>query len=153
LPAFIAGVALAQFLAERPEVAQRVRTVAFAVFTPFFFLKAGALLDATVLVQGGATVLILFLARIGTKLAGVLPVTAYLRYPARTVWFTALVMSTGLTFDVIIALFGLDHGLIDRTMYGIIVTVAIASAVVPTLIAQAWFRPNLAALAEREAAG
>ena len=153
LPAFIAGVALAPFLAGRPEVAQRVRTVAFAVFTPFFFLKAGTLLDAHVLLQSGGAVLILLLTRIAAKLAGVLPVAAYFRYPPRTIWFTAFVMSTGLTFDVIIALFGFDHGLIDRSMYGVIVTVAIISAVVPTLIAQAWFKPNLAALAEREAAG
>lgn len=145
LPAFIAGVALAPFLAERPEVAKSMRTVSFAVFTPFFFLKAGTLLEGSVLLQSGTAVAILLCTRIVAKLAGALPIATYLRYPARTVWFTALIMSTGLTFDVIIASFGLDHGLIDQSMYGVIVTVAILSAIVPTLIAQTWFKPDPAA--------
>jgi hypothetical protein len=52
-------------------------------------------------------------------------------------------MSTGLTFGTISALFGLTNGLIDQTQYTVLVTVVILSAVVPTLIAQAFFRPEI----------
>jgi hypothetical protein len=52
-------------------------------------------------------------------------------------------MSTGLTFGTISALFGLNNGHIDQKQYSILVTVVIASAVVPTLIAQACFRPQV----------
>jgi hypothetical protein len=53
-------------------------------------------------------------------------------------------MATGLTFGTISALFGLENHLIDQTQYTILVTVVIGSAVVPTLIAQAFFQPGVA---------
>lgn len=51
-------------------------------------------------------------------------------------------MSTGLTFGIISALYGLDNGLIDQQQYSILITVVIASTVVPTLIAQRFFQPD-----------
>jgi hypothetical protein len=54
-------------------------------------------------------------------------------------------MATGLTFGSISALFGLTHGYIDRSQYTILVTVVILSAVVPTLIAERFFRPEIEA--------
>jgi Kef-type K+ transport system membrane component KefB len=57
--------------------------------------------------------------------------------------YTTLIMSTGLTFGTISALFGLTHGVIARDQYTILVTVVILSAFVPTLIAQQFFRPRL----------
>jgi hypothetical protein len=51
-------------------------------------------------------------------------------------------MSTGLTFGTISALFGLTNKIIDQNQYTILVTAVIASAVVPTLIAQTWFQPE-----------
>ena len=56
-------------------------------------------------------------------------------------------MSTGLTFGSISALFGLTNKIIDQTQYTILVTAVIGSAVVPTLIAQAWFQPDFKAIA------
>jgi Kef-type K+ transport system membrane component KefB len=56
--------------------------------------------------------------------------------------YTTLLMSTGLTFGTISALFGLTNRIIDQTQYSILVTVVIASAVVPTVIAQTWFKPR-----------
>ena len=49
---------------------------------------------------------------------------------------------TGPTFGSIAALYGLTHGIIDQAKYSILVTAVIASAVVPTLIAQLWFQPK-----------
>jgi Kef-type K+ transport system membrane component KefB len=57
--------------------------------------------------------------------------------------YTTLLMSTGLTFGTISALFGLDHHYISPEQYSILVTVVIGSAIVPTMIAQTWFRPNI----------
>jgi hypothetical protein len=51
-------------------------------------------------------------------------------------------MSTGLTFGTISALFGLNHGIIDRNQYSHLVATVIASAVVPTVIANARFMPR-----------
>ena len=57
-------------------------------------------------------------------------------------------MSTGLTFGTISALFGLTNHIITQTQYTILVTVVILSAVVPTLIAQGFFRPEVVSAAE-----
>jgi hypothetical protein len=51
-------------------------------------------------------------------------------------------MSTGLTFGTISALFGLSHEIVDQAQYSALVAAVIASAVVPTLIANAWFMPR-----------
>jgi hypothetical protein len=51
-------------------------------------------------------------------------------------------MATGLTFGTISALFGLTNGFIDQSQYSVLVTVVILSAIVPTLIAERFFRPD-----------
>jgi hypothetical protein len=51
-------------------------------------------------------------------------------------------MSTGLTFGTISALYGLTHGLISEEQYSYLVATVIASAVVPTMIANAFFLPR-----------
>jgi hypothetical protein len=51
-------------------------------------------------------------------------------------------MSTGLTFGTISALFGLNHQIITGAQYSLLVATVIASAVVPTAIANAWFMPK-----------
>ena len=56
---------------------------------------------------------------------------------------TTLLMSTGLTFGSISALYGLTNNIIDQEQYTILLTAVIASAVVPTVIAQKWFLPKI----------
>lgn len=70
--------------------------------------------------------------------------------PVREANYTTLLMSTGLTFGTISALFGLTHGIIDQTAYTILVTVVVLSAVVPTLIATTFFEPRVTAGIEAE---
>jgi glutathione-regulated potassium-efflux system ancillary protein KefC len=64
--------------------------------------------------------------------------------------YTTLLMSTGLTFGTISSLFGLSHGIIDRAQYSGLVAAVVASAVVPTLIANAFFLPRHLLPAEME---
>ena len=62
-------------------------------------------------------------------------------------------MSTGLTFGSISALFGLTNHIIDERQYTILLTALIGSAVVPTLIAQRWFQPAFNPLATTSPSG
>ena len=62
--------------------------------------------------------------------------------PLRESNYTTLMMATGLTFGSISALFGYNYGYIDQDQYSILVTVVIASAVIPTIIAQVFFQPR-----------
>jgi glutathione-regulated potassium-efflux system ancillary protein KefC len=64
------------------------------------------------------------------------------RYPREEGLYYRLMMSTGLTFGTISALFGLSHGVIDQKQYSYLVATVIGSAVVPSMFANAWFLPR-----------
>jgi Kef-type K+ transport system membrane component KefB len=144
LPAYLVGMALAPaFLADR-ELAHRMRIIAFSILTPFYFLKAGSLVDLRQVVDAAGLVVILLAIKMATKFVGILPLTRAFRFDPREGMYTTLLMSTGLTFGTISALFGLTNHIIDQRQYTVLVTAVIGSAVVPTLIAQRWFQPAFA---------
>jgi len=117
--------------------------MAFSLLTPFFFLKAGLFISLKAIVAGAGLILVLLLVKVLAKFIGVWPATRIFRFVPREGMYTTLLMSTGLTFGSISALFGLTHGYINQTQYTILVTVVVLSAVVPTLIAQAFFMPKV----------
>ncbi len=94
------------------------------------------------LLAGLLLIIILLVLKVTTKFIGVWPLTRAFKMTRREGTYTTLLMSTGLTFGSIAALFGLTHGFITQSQYTILVTVVIGSAVVPTLIAQKWFFPK-----------
>jgi Kef-type K+ transport system membrane component KefB len=141
LPAYLVGMALAPaFLADR-ELPHRMRIIAFTILTPFYFLKAGSLVDLSQVVQAAGLVVIFLAIKMATKFVGILPLTRAFQFDPRDGMYTTLLMSTGLTFGSISALFGLTNHIIDQRQYTVLVTAVIGSAVVPTLIAQRWFQP------------
>jgi len=143
LPAYLVGMALAPAFLLNPELPHRMRIIAFTILTPFYFLKAGSLVEFPALV-GSAGLVVVFLAiKMATKFVGILPLTRAFRFDPREGMYTTLLMSTGLTFGSISALFGLTNHIIDQGQYTVLVTAVIGSAVVPTLIAQRWFLPPL----------
>lgn len=147
LPAYLVGMALAPaFLAEH-ELAHRMRIIAFSILTPFYFLKAGSLVAAHSVVTSIGLIAVFLGIKMTTKFVGILPLTRYHEFDRREGMYTTLLMSTGLTFGTISALFGLTNRIIDQTQYTILVTAVIGSAVVPTLIAQTWFQPEFKAMA------
>ena len=142
LPAYLVGMALAPtFLAEH-ELPRRMRTIAFSILTPFYFLKAGSLVQVHAVAQSIVLILIFLAIKMATKFIGILPLTRYHEFDKREGMYTTLLMSTGLTFGSISALFGLTNGIISQSQYTVLVTAVIGSAVVPTLIAQQWFQPQ-----------
>jgi Kef-type K+ transport system membrane component KefB len=151
LPAYIAGLVVAGVFLHDRVLMDRLRSIAFALLTPFFFLRAGTLISAPALVTGAGVIALLLLVKLVAKLAGVWPVAGVFRLPARERTYTTLLMATGLTFGSIAALFGLTHDLIDKAQYTELVTVVILSAFVPTLIAQQLFRPTVIDTEEEEA--
>ena len=98
-------------------------------------------------------ILTLLLIKLITKWIGIWPLAQWFRFSDREGTYTTLLMSTGLTFGTINASFGLTHGYVDslgtyhtyisREQYSILVTVIVGSTVVPTLIAQRFFRPEV----------
>jgi Kef-type K+ transport system membrane component KefB len=142
LPAYVIGLVAATLFVERRALMLRIRVVAFALLTPFFFLKAGTLISLPALWAGLLLIVAFLLVKIGAKCIGIWPLTRFFRMTPREGNYTTLLMSTGLTFGSISALFGLTHGLISQAQYSLLVTVVIGSALVPTFIAQTWFLPG-----------
>ena len=141
LPAYLVGMVLAPVFVRSQELQHRLRAIAFAFLTPFYFLKAGSLIEAHT-VTGAAGLIGTFLGlKMLTKFIGILPLTKRFKFDPLEGMYTTLMMSTGLTFGSISALFGLTNHIIDQKQYTILLTAVIGSAVVPTLIAQTWFHP------------
>ncbi len=143
LPAYVAGLVVAGVFMNDRVVLDRIRTIAFALLTPFFFLRAGTLISASTLVTGAGVIATLFLVKMITKFLGVWPTAKAFRLPQKERAYTTLLMATGLTFGSISALYGLTHHLINESQYTELVTVVILSAFLPTLIAQQFFRPGI----------
>jgi glutathione-regulated potassium-efflux system ancillary protein KefC len=142
LPAYIIGMVLAGTVGKDHALIRRLRTLTFGLLTPFYFIRAGAFVSVPALISGFGAFLILLFAKIATKFAGVYPTTKLYKSPKKEAMYTTLLMSTGLTFGSISALFGLSHNIIDQTQYSLLIVAVVASAVVPTLIANAFFLPH-----------
>jgi len=142
LPAYLIGMVLAGTVGKDHALVRRLRTLTFGLLTPFYFIRAGSFVSIPALVAAPAAFVFFFLVKVGTKIVGVYPVTKLFKSPNPEAMYTTLLMSTGLTFGTISSLFGLSHGIIDKGQYSALVATVIASAVVPTVIANAFYLPR-----------
>lgn len=142
LPAFILGMLMSKHFKEQRKtvsVRNKLRTVAYAIVTPIFFIVGGMKISFPLILSAGGLFVILFSVKIVMKFAGVWFFAR--KYIPRGTMYTTLLMSTGLTFGTISSLYGYQAGIIDQVQYSVLVGVVVASAVIPTFIAQRWFRP------------
>ena len=140
LPAFVLGLVMSQHYKEHREEQKRLRVVAFAFLTPFFFIKGGLNVSLGAVAGNLGLLLVLLAAKMVPKIVFIYPLAH--RADRRHGTFTTLLMSTGLTFGTISSLYGLNAGIIDTTQFSLLVTVVVLSAVVPTAIAERWFLPD-----------
>ncbi|MGB9619706.1 MAG: cation:proton antiporter, partial [Armatimonadota bacterium] len=90
LPAYLIGMVLAPFFLRERVLAQRLRVMAFTLLTPFFFLKAGALVSFKALVVSFGLIAVSLAAKMITKFAGILPLTAAFRFGKTKGMYTTL---------------------------------------------------------------
>jgi len=122
---------------------RRMRSIAFAVFRPFYFIKAGLYVSLPALWTGLLVISVFLTLKLVTKIAGVFPLARLHYMRIKEASYTTLLMATGLTFGTISSLYGLQNGIINQNQYTILVSVVILSAFVPTLIAQKFFQPTV----------
>ena len=140
LPAFILGLVMSNHYVRHRKEQERMRVVAFAFLTPFFFLKGGMSVSVSALWANLGILGVLFAAKMVPKFGGVYPLAR--RFTAPHATFTTLLMSTGLTFGTITSLYGLNARIIDQTKFSLLIAVVVLSAIVPTAIAQRFFDPR-----------
>jgi len=143
LPAYLVGMVLAPFFLANRTLSHRMRVTAFTILTPFYFLKAGSLVQLSAIWSSALLIGIFLLLKIAAKFIGIWPTMEIFTFTRKENMYTTLLMSTGLTFGSISALFGYTNKIINQEQYTILLTAVILSAVVPTIIAQKWFQPEM----------
>lgn len=141
LPAFILGVLLSDYfkVEDKGEVKSRIKTVAFAVITPIFFIVGGMKVSIPLILSAIFIFVGIFVVRQIAKFIGVYGISRY--YLKDSCEYVTLMMSTGLTFGLVAAVFGLNSGVISQTVYSILTGVLVLSAVLPTFVAEKWYSP------------
>src|SRR6516162_1765381 len=142
LPAYLIGMVLAGTVGKDHALIRRLRTLTFGLLTPFYFIRAGSFVSVPELVAAPAAFVFMLVVKVFSKIVGVYPVTKVYKAPNKEAMYTTLLMSTGLTFGTISSLFGLSRGIIDQGQYSALVAAVIASAVIPTVIANAFYLPR-----------
>jgi glutathione-regulated potassium-efflux system ancillary protein KefC len=142
LPAYVIGMVLAGTVGKDHVLVRRLRTLTFGLLTPFYFIRAGSFVSVPALIAAPLVFLILFAAKMASKVVGLFPTVKAFNYRREEGLYYTLMMSTGLTFGTISSLFGLNHGIITQSQYSYLVATVIGSAVVPTMFANAWFMPR-----------
>jgi Kef-type K+ transport system membrane component KefB len=148
LPAYLVGLVVAGVFLRDKTLVNRMRSIAFTIFTPFYFIKAGSFVSLPAMGSALGIILLFLALKMLTKFIGVWPFTKMFYMHTREANYTTLLMATGLTFGTISALFGLQNKIIDQSQYTVLVTVVILSAFVPTLIAQKFFQPTIESMVE-----
>jgi len=110
LPAYMIGMVLAGTVGKDHALIRRLRTLTFGLLTPFYFIRAGSFVSVPALVGAPLIFVVLFFAKMVTKIVGLLPTVKAFKYERTEGLYYTLMMSTGLTFGTISALFGLNHG-------------------------------------------
>lgn len=143
LPAYFLGLGCAGLMMAYPDVKRRLQTMTMTLLAPFYFLKAGTYIEFSAAIGGAGLIAAMFFVKVVAKIVGVFPLArCVFRYPSSNANYLTLMMATGLTFGTISSLYGLTHHYIDEAQYTTLVTVVILTAVVPTAIAQALFKPS-----------
>ena len=142
LPAYIIGMVMAKTMEKDGHFVRRLRTLTVGFLTPLYFLRAGALVSIPALLSAPFIFLLLLGGKVASKIFGLYPAIHRFREDKKEKWYYTLLMSTGLTFGTISALYGLSHNIVSQAQYSFIVGAVIASAVIPTLIANKFFLPG-----------
>lgn len=142
LPAYVIGMVLAGTVGKDHTLIRRLRTLTFGLLTPFYFIRAGSFVSVSALIAAPLIFVTLFFAKSISKFVGLFPAIKVFKYRQDEGLYYTLMMSTGLTFGTISSLFGLNHGVINQAQYSHLVATVIGSAVVPTMIANAFFMPR-----------
>ena len=142
LPAYLIGMVLAGTVGRDHALIRRLRTLTFGMLTPFYFIRAGYLVSIPAVIAAPAAFVFFLTVEAATKIVSVYPVARYFGQPHKDAMYTTLLMSSGLTFGTIASLFGLSHGVIDRSQYSTLVAAIIGTAIIPTVIANSFYLPR-----------
>jgi glutathione-regulated potassium-efflux system ancillary protein KefC len=142
LPAYLIGMALAGSVGRDHALIRKIRAVTIGLLTPFYFIRAGYFVSIPAVLAAPLGVVAFLAVEMATKVVSVYPVARRFGSPHKDAMYTTLLMASGLTFGTISALFGLSNNIIDENQYSTLVAAIIATAIVPTMIANSLYLPR-----------
>jgi glutathione-regulated potassium-efflux system ancillary protein KefC len=113
----LVGMVLAGTVGKDHVLIRRLRTLTFGLLTPLYFIRAGSFVSVPALAAAPLVFRALFGAKMISKMIGLYPTVKFFKYQLEEGLYYTLMMSTGLSFRTISALFGLSHGVIDQAQY------------------------------------
>ncbi len=130
--AFTVGLILSEVVEKHEEVEEKLKGIVFSFFAPIFFLHAGTRIDLQVADAGAFGLMaVFFLVACGLKYLGTMfAARVFLKTMGH---FSGMLFNYRLTFGIIAATVGLEHGLLDQRMYAVLLLVVLASAVLPMI--------------------
>ena len=132
LAVFILGILVSELMKEQEETDKRLRAVAFSIFVPAFYFKAGLLFSFSAVVQNLLTIIVLLTLAFGAKFIGVYLVgKPYLKEHTR---YGAILMNARLTFGTIAATYGVTHGIINQQYFSILISMIILASAVALIL-------------------
>ncbi len=142
LPAYLIGMALAGSVGRDHALIRRFRAITIGLLKPFYFIRAGYFVSIPAVLAAPLGVAAFLAVEMATKIVSVYPVARRFGSPHKDAMYTTLLMASGLTFGTISALFGLSNNIIDENQYSTLVAAIIATAIVPTMIANSLYLPR-----------
>ncbi|QSR85140.1 cation:proton antiporter [Methylacidimicrobium sp. B4] len=139
LPAYIAGVLVAKSFAIDRQLVYRMRSLAYGLLTPFFFMKAGFHISLHALLYGALPIGLLFGVKILSKMTAVWPTLLAFRFSRQEACFGSLLTSGGLTFGLIAAHYGVANGILGRRLYSEVTISILLSTLIPVIGASRLF--------------
>jgi len=126
LAVFVLGVLVGDLMKEQEETDRRLRAVAFGIFVPMFYFKAGLGFSVAAVALHWRIIAVLLVAAFASKLAAIYGLSR--RWLGANTRYGAFLLNARLTFGTIAASFGLSHGIIDTGEFSILMSVIILSS-------------------------
>lgn len=133
--AFVAGFVLSELLEEHEVLEEQLRGIVFGFLAPLFFLKAGLVMNLSLINLGTIFLICLFtLVAFFGKFLGTYCIAK--KYMGKTAKFAGFLFNFRLSFGIIVAIFGLNAGLISENFY----TAIIATIILTSLISSVFLK-------------
>jgi len=128
LAVFVMGILVSELMKEQEETDKRLRAVAFSIFVPAFYFRAGLLFSVGAVFENWLAILILVAIAFSAKFIGVYFVGK--KYLKEHTHYGAFLMNARLTFGTIASTYGLTHGIISQRYFSILISVIILSSAI-----------------------
>lgn len=132
LGAFLAGLIISE--SEYSHQATSIILPFRELFTSFFFISVGMLLNISFFINHVWVVLALVLGVVVVKALAAAVAVAVLKYPMKTVFLTALALAQVGEFSFILATVGMENSLLGDTVYQYFLAVSICSMLLTPFI-------------------